>query len=106
MAAEDVDDGGLFAGEMRGKGAPGHDGTMIPLSIVHKKGMTLNGENSRILDGYGAYAIMEFTPNGPVNTPEFGTVKDEVECRALYEMDGEGRLPRRPQSTLPTLSPS
>jgi prolyl oligopeptidase len=30
----------------------------------------------------------EFTPNGPVNTPEFGTVKDPVECKALYEMDG------------------
>src|SRR5262249_45323857 len=26
--------------------------------------------------------------NGPVNTPEFGTVKDPVECPALYEMDG------------------
>ncbi len=31
---------------------------------------------------------MEFTSNGPVNTPEFGTVKDPVECKALYEMDG------------------
>ncbi len=31
---------------------------------------------------------MEFTPNGPVNIPEFGTVKDSVECRAVYVMDG------------------
>ncbi len=31
---------------------------------------------------------MEFTPNGPVNTPEFGTVKDPAEAQALYEMDG------------------
>jgi prolyl oligopeptidase len=31
---------------------------------------------------------MEFSPNGPVNTPEFGTVKDPVECAALFEMDG------------------
>ena len=30
----------------------------------------------------------EFTSNGPVNIPEFGTVKDSVECKALYEMDG------------------
>lgn len=29
----------------------------------------------------------EFTPNGPVNVPEFGTVTDSVECMALYEMD-------------------
>lgn len=31
---------------------------------------------------------METAPNGPANIPEFGTVKDSVECRALYEMDG------------------
>lgn len=30
----------------------------------------------------------EFSSNGPVNIPEFGTVKDETECKALYEMDG------------------
>ncbi len=30
----------------------------------------------------------EFSPNGPGNTPEFGTVKDEIEARALAEMDG------------------
>lgn len=31
---------------------------------------------------------LEFTANGPANIPEFGTVKDSVLCRALYEMDG------------------
>jgi prolyl oligopeptidase len=172
---------------------PGHDGVRVPLSIVHKKGIALDGSNCCILDGYGAYGLsasphfsirwsvarrgvvlafahprggsekgeewykagykttkpntwkdfiscaeylvkkgytsseklsgtgtsaggilisraiterpdlfraaicnvgcanamrMEFTPNGPVNTPEFGTVKDEAECKALYEMDG------------------
>lgn len=29
----------------------------------------------------------EESPNGPVNVPEFGTVKDSVECMALMEMD-------------------
>ena len=172
---------------------PGHDGTMIPLSIVYKKGIRLDGSNSCILNGYGAYGMsatpqfntrisvatrdvvlafahprggsekgeawykagykttkpntwkdfiscaeylvkkgytspqklagtgtsaggilisraitersdlfaaavcnvgcanamrMEFSPNGPVNTPEFGTVKDPIECQALFEMDG------------------
>lgn len=172
---------------------PGHDGTLIPLSIIHKKGIPLDGSSSCILEGYGAYGIsaspyfdvrrsialrgvvlayahprggsekgeawykagykttkpntwkdfiscaeylvkkgytspaylagtgtsaggilisraittrpdlfaaavcnvgcanamrMEFSPNGPVNTPEFGTVKDPVECEALHEMDG------------------
>ena len=31
---------------------------------------------------------LEFGANGPINIPEFGTVKDETECKALYEMDG------------------
>ena len=172
----------------------GHDGAMIPLSIVHKKGIPLDGSNCCILTGYGAYGIslnpsfnlrtcslaahgvvyaiahprggsekgeawyrggykttkpntwkdfiscaeylvnkgytsssklagtgtsaggilisraiterpdlfaaaicnvgcanamrLEFSANGPVNTPEFGTVKDPVECQALFEMDG------------------
>ncbi|MBS1571187.1 MAG: S9 family peptidase [Bacteroidetes bacterium] len=30
---------------------------------------------------------MEFSPNGPVNTPEFGTVTKEDEFKALLEMD-------------------
>jgi prolyl oligopeptidase len=172
---------------------PGHDGTMVPLSIIYRKGIWLDGSNSCILDGYGAYGAsaspyfsimnsvavrgvvlaiahprggsekgeawykagykttkpntwkdfiscaeylvkkgytspgklggtgasaggilisraiterpdlfgaavcnvgcanvmrMEFSANGPANTPEFGTVKDAVECEALFEMDG------------------
>jgi prolyl oligopeptidase len=173
--------------------APGHDGTMIPLSIIHRKDLKLDGSASAILEGYGAYGISlapvfsvrrsialhgvvlaiahvrggsekgeawykagykttkpntwkdfissaeylikkgytsadklagtgtsaggilisravterpdlfaaavcnvgvanalraEFSPNGPVNTPEFGTVQDATEAQALYEMDG------------------
>jgi prolyl oligopeptidase len=30
---------------------------------------------------------VEESPNGPVNVPEFGTVKDSVECMALLAMD-------------------
>lgn len=172
----------------------GHDGAMIPLSIIYKKGTKLDGSNCCLMDGYGAYGISmspyfdvqlnslavrgvviaiphvrggsekgevwykagykttkpntwkdfnscaeylvakgytsadrlagtgtsaggilisraiterphlyaaaicnvgcanamrgEFTPNGPVNIPEFGSVKDSIECKALYEMDG------------------
>jgi prolyl oligopeptidase len=172
---------------------PGQDGTMIPLSIIHRKDLKLDGSAPAILEGYGAYGISltpgfdvrhsialhgvvvayahvrggsekgeawykagykttkpntwkdfisaaeylvknkytsperlagtgtsaggilisravterpdlfaaavcnvgvanamraEFSPNGPVNTPEFGTVKDETEAKALFEMDG------------------
>ena len=174
--------------------AKGHDGTMIPLSIIYKKGTKRDGNNACLMDSYGAYGIsmspyfndlenalavkgvvvaiphvrggsekgqewykagykitkpntwkdfnscaeyliakgytsasklagtgtsaggvlisralterpdlyaaaicnvgcantlrMEFTPNGPANIPEFGTVKDSIECKALSEMDG------------------
>lgn len=34
---------------------PGQDGTLIPLSIIHKKGLPLDGSASCILEGYGAY---------------------------------------------------
>jgi prolyl oligopeptidase len=172
---------------------PGHDGTMIPLSIIRRRDIKFDGSSPCILEGYGAYGISwtpefdpkisvanrgvvvayahvrggsekgeawyragykttkpntwkdlistaeyliakgytspqhltlrgtsaggitvsramtdrpdlavaavvnvgvanamraEFTPNGPVNTPEFGTVEDPVEAQALYEMDG------------------
>lgn len=172
----------------------GHDGVMIPLSIVHKKGIKMDGSNVCFMDAYGAYGYsatpyfsvrenslavrgvivayphvrggsekgeewykagfkttkpntwkdfiscaeylvkkgytvpdkiagtgtsaggilisraiterpelfaaaicnvgcanamrLEFGANGPVNIPEYGTVKDSVECKALYEMDG------------------
>ncbi|MEO7562184.1 MAG: prolyl oligopeptidase family serine peptidase [Ferruginibacter sp.] len=172
----------------------GHDGVLIPLSIVHKKGIKMDGSNVCFMDAYGAYGIsatpyfsvrenslavrgvvlayphvrggsekgeewyksgykttkpntwkdfiscaeylvqkgytspaklagtgtsaggvlisrsiterpdlfaaaicnvgcanalrLEFGSNGPVNIPEFGTVKDSIECKALYEMDG------------------
>ena len=172
----------------------GHDGAMVPLSIIYKKGTKLDGNNVCLMDSYGAYGYsmvpyfsmletalavkgvvvayphvrggsekgetwyragykatkpntwkdfnscaeyliaqgytnptklagtgtsaggilisraiterpdlyaaaicnvgcanalrLEFSANGPVNIPEFGTVKDSVECRALYEMDG------------------
>jgi prolyl oligopeptidase len=172
----------------------GHDGVMIPLSIIYKKGLKKDGSNICLINGYGAYGISalpgfdvmgnslavkgvvvaiphvrggsekgeawyragykttkpntwkdyiscaeylitngytsssnlagmgtsaggilisraiterpdlfaaaicnvgcantmraEFSSNGPVNVPEFGTVKDSLECKALYEMDG------------------
>lgn len=36
---------------------PGHDGTMIPLSIIYQKGIVLDGSNSCLMRGYGAYGI-------------------------------------------------
>ena len=172
----------------------GHDGVMVPLSIIYKKGIKKDGSNVCLMDGYGAYGAnndtyiergynslavkgviiaithvrgggekgdawykagfktnkpntwkdfiscaeylidqgftsphklagtgtsaggvmisraiterpdlftgvvcnvgvanamrFEFSANGPDNIPEFGTVKDSIESKALYEMDG------------------
>jgi prolyl oligopeptidase len=35
----------------------GHDGVMIPLSIIYKKGIKLDGSNTCLMDAYGAYGI-------------------------------------------------
>jgi prolyl oligopeptidase len=37
--------------------APSYDGTMIPLSLIFKKGIKLDGSHPTLLSGYGAYAL-------------------------------------------------
>jgi prolyl oligopeptidase len=39
-----------------------HDGVKVPLSIIHKKGIKLDGLNKTLLYGYGAYGI-SINPN-------------------------------------------
>jgi len=34
---------------------PSHDGVMVPMSIVYKKGLAKNGQNPLVLYGYGSY---------------------------------------------------
>ena len=44
-----------------------HDGTMVPLSIVQKRGTKLDGSNPTLLLGYGSYGI----PQEPWFVPRF-----------------------------------
>jgi len=37
--------------------AKSYDGTLVPLSIVYKKGLKLDGTNPTLLEGYGSYGI-------------------------------------------------
>jgi prolyl oligopeptidase len=37
--------------------AKSYDGTLVPLSIVYKKGLKLDGRNPTLLEGYGSYGI-------------------------------------------------
>jgi prolyl oligopeptidase len=36
-----------------------HDGAMVPMSILHRKGVKLDGNNPTLLYGYGSYGITE-----------------------------------------------
>jgi prolyl oligopeptidase len=38
---------------------PSHDGAMVPLSIVYKKGLKLDGTNPVLIEAYGAYGSVE-----------------------------------------------
>ncbi|MDF3034996.1 MAG: family peptidase [Paucimonas sp.] len=65
VAANETKDSGLmkpspvsFSGiESRRVMVESHDGVMVPLSLLYKKGIQLDGSNPAILYGYGAYGI-------------------------------------------------
>jgi prolyl oligopeptidase len=42
--------------------APSKDGTLVPLSIVHKKGLPLDGNNPTLMVGYGSYGLIPYAP--------------------------------------------
>jgi prolyl oligopeptidase len=52
---------GASAFESREVLAPGRDGTPVPLSIIHRRGLALDGDNPAQLHAYGAYGHT-FTP--------------------------------------------
>jgi prolyl oligopeptidase len=52
--ASTADFSGIASEEVR---VPSHDGTMVPLSIVHRRYLARDGTNPTLLDGYGAYGI-------------------------------------------------
>ena len=49
-----VDFGDVDARELQ---APAADGTVIPLSIIHRRGLRLDGANPTLLVGYGSYGL-------------------------------------------------
>lgn len=48
-----------------------HDGEMVPLSIIHKKGLVLDGTNPTWLTGYGAYSISSLASYNPIRLAWF-----------------------------------
>jgi prolyl oligopeptidase len=54
---------------------PARDGTLIPVTVVHRKGLALDGGNPTLLTGYGSYGLADL--------PEF-----RPEMLAWYELGG------------------
>src|SRR5258707_3431307 len=78
--------------------AKSYDGTLIPLSIVYRKGVKLDSSNPTLLKGYGAYGITfdpEFDPKLMAWFERGGVIAvAHVRGRGGY---GEGwALPRKP----------
>jgi prolyl oligopeptidase len=44
--------------------APGHDGTLIPLSIIHRRDLPLDGSSNCILTGYGLSPVKWCSKSG------------------------------------------
>ena len=55
---------GFTSSEMKVKS---HDGVMVPLSVIHKRGLKLDGKNPTLLSGYGAYGFSSHVRFKPLN---------------------------------------
>ena len=64
------------------------DGTLVPLSIIHKKGMPLDGNNLTRIEGYGAYGVS--TP--PLYVPTMRAWYDRGGMIAFAHVRGGGEL--------------
>lgn len=64
------------------------DGTMVPLSIIHKKGMPLDGNNLTMITGYGAYG----SSMSPFYVPAMRAWYDRGGSIAFAHVRGGGEL--------------
>lgn len=62
------------------------DGTLVPLSIVHKKGIKLDGSNTAMITGYGAYGISW----SPIYFPSMRSWYDHAQIFAFAHVRGGG----------------
>jgi prolyl oligopeptidase len=65
---------------------PSYDGTLVPLSIVHRKGLKLDGTNPTHLYGYGAYGISQ----NPSSYPFFLAWYERGGVHAVCHVRGGG----------------
>ena len=79
---------------------PGHDGTMVPLSIIHRKDIKLDGSSPCILEGYGARAQLDMGFNPGIRVANRGSSsRSRVRGRRRKRRGLSGRL----QTTKPNV---
>src|SRR5262249_8448894 len=67
-----------------------HDGTRVPISIVHRRGLQRDGANPALLYGYGAYEI----PSDPMFDPARLSLLDRGFVYAIAHVRGGGEMGR------------
>ncbi|MBZ5521267.1 MAG: prolyl oligopeptidase family serine peptidase [Acidobacteriia bacterium] len=68
------------------------DGTRVPMFVVHKKGLTLNGKNPTVLSGYGGFNVgrtPSFNRNAMLLLVEHGGVYADAQLRGGNEFGEE-----------------
>ncbi len=65
---------------------PSHDGMLVPLSIVHRRGLIRDGRNPTLLNGYGAYGMS----TEPFLVPAHFAFFDRGFVRAFCHVRGGG----------------
>ena len=78
-----VDFSQIESEEVKAKSA---DGTMVPLSIIHQRGIAMNGSHPTWLDGYGAYGIT----NDPTFRPTWLAFLEKGGVFAVAHVRGGG----------------
>jgi oligopeptidase B len=71
--------------------ATAQDGTKIPISIVHKKGIKLNGKNPLLIYAYGAYGYSE----NPIFDPNLLSLLDRGFVYAIAHVRGGEEMGRK-----------
>ena len=64
VARSTVDFGAITSEEVKAKSA---DGTLVPLSIIHRKDLTKDGSHPTLVEGYGAYGTTREPAFDPMN---------------------------------------
>ena len=85
--------------------ATSYDGTRVPLSLVHRKGLAMDGSHPTILSGYGAYGISSEPGFSPTRLAwlEHGGIYAVAHIRGGGEYGDDWHLAGQKQTKLNTI---